>query len=225
MTATVRIPGLVIDDGLTVGNNLQAIGHLLLGQAAPAGGVSVTLTSNSPDLLISDSETAAGSTILTLSFAPGQTSKTYYLQGRASAGMATYTASAPGYASRTATTTLAPSGIIISGVFGIGLPMPITMGGGVKALTIATGILDPNTNGFTMEQPLAGGQSLTLALNNSNPAAATVPSSVTFPGGASSYSLPVTPVAAGSTLVSLPAPMPGFTLPRAGTSQSVVVSN
>ena len=82
LTATVRVPGLVIEDGVTVGNNLQAPGNLLLGQTAPAGGLAVTLTSNSANLLLSNTESGAGANSITISMNAGQTSAVYYLQGR-----------------------------------------------------------------------------------------------------------------------------------------------
>ena len=221
----MRVPGLVIEDGVTVGNHLQAPGNLLLGQTAPAGGLAVTLTSNSANLLLSNTESGAGANSITISMNAGQTSAVYYLQGRGSTGTATYMATASGYQVRTSTVNLAPSGLVITGPFGIGFPMAMTVGGGVKQATIMTGILDPSTNGFVMEQPLAGGLSLTLPLSNSSPAAATIPAQVTLIGGTSWLQVPVQPVAVGATLIALPAPLPGFSLPRSATSLPVQVTN
>ena len=224
MLVTVRVPGLVIENGVTIGNNLQLRGTLLLGQASPVGGVQVTISSNSPDLLLSTSAAAAGTSSIVLTIAAGQTSGTYYLQARASSGSATYTASAAGYQVRTATVNMAPSGVTITGPFGPGFPMQMTLSGGPRPATVSLGLLDPSTNAFVMSQPLSGGLSLTVTLNNSNPNAATLATQVTIAAGVSDVDVPVQPVAAGSTLISMPLPV-GYTLPRTATSLSVTVSN
>ena len=224
LTATVRVPGLVIEDGATIGNNLQAPGSLLLGRAAPAGGTVVTVSSNSPSLLLSNSETGAGASSITVTVPAGLSAGVYYLQGRSSVGTATYTASAPGFLVKTATVNLAPSGLIITGPFGIGFPFTLPLAGGVKSATITTALLDPATNAFVTAQPLSGGLSLAVPLTNSNPGTATVPAQMTITGGTSAVNLPVQPVAAGSTLVALPVPLPGFALPRTATSLSVTVN-
>ena len=223
MLVTVRVPGLVIDNGVTLGNNLQSRATLLLGQAAPVGGVQVTISSNAPDLLLATSATAAGTSSIVLTIAAGQTSSPYYLQARASSGSATYTASAAGYQVRTATVNMAPSGVTITGPFGAGFPLQMTLAGGARPATLSLGLLDPSTNAFVVSQPLSGGLSLTVTLNNSNPNAATLATQVTIAGGVSDVDVPVQPVAVGSTLISMPLPA-GYTLPRTSTSLSVTVS-
>ena len=181
------MPGLVIENGVTIGNNLQSRGTLLLGQAAPVGGVQVTISSNSPDLLLATSATAAGFQV------------------------------------RTATVNMAPSGVTITGPFGAGFPLQMTLAGGARPATLSLGLLDPSTNAFVVSQPLSGGLSLTVTLNNSNPNAATLATQVTIAGGVSDVDVPVQPVAVGSTLISMPLPA-GYTLPRTSTSLSVTVS-
>ena len=224
LLVTVRVPGLVIDNGVTIGNNLQLPATLLLGQSAPVGGVQVTISSNSPDLLLATSATAAGTSSIILTIAAGQTSSPYYLQARASSGSATYTASAAGYQVRTATVNLAPSGVTITGPFGAGFPLQMTLNGGPRPATLTIGLLDPSTNSFVVSQPLSGGLSLIVTLNNSNPNAATLATQVTIAAGVSEVDVPVQPVATGSTLISMPLPA-GYTLPRTATSLSVTVSN
>ena len=223
LLVTVRVPGLVIENGVTIGNNLQAPGTLLLGQSAPAGGVIVTINSNSPDLLLAASATVVGTSSITVTVPAGLNAATYFLQGRASSGSPTYTASAPGFQVKTATVNLAPSGVIINGPFGIGYPFSLSVSGGARPATVSIGLLDPSNNAFVMPQALSGGLSLPVTLNNSNAAAATLASQVTITGGVSVVDVPVQPVAVGSTLISLPLPA-GYTLPRSGTSLGVVVT-
>jgi len=225
LTVTVRVPGLVIEDNVTVGSNLQAPGNLLLGQAVPVGGLTVTLSSNSPNLLLSATETGAGASSINLALNAGQISAVYYLQGRASSGTATYTATAPGYQVKTSTVNLAPSGLIITGPFGIGFPLSMTLSGGDRPATITTALLDPTTNAFVMGQTLAGGLSLTIPLGNSSPTRASVAGQAVMNGGASAVEVPVQPLASGTTLISLPAPLAGFSLPRSATSLTVQVMN
>ena len=223
LTATVRVPGLAIEDNLTIGNNLQAPGSILLGQVAPAGGIAVTLSTSSPNVVFSATETGVGSSTLIVTVPAGQAAARYYLQAKASSGSATYSGSAPGFTVRTATVNFAPSGIIINGPSGLGYPFSISAAGGPRIATISVGLLDSVTSAFLMPQSLAGGLSLVLPLTNSNPAAATVPSQVTLTGGVQSLDVTVTPVSPGSTQISLPVPAAGFTTPRSGTSLPVTV--
>ena len=223
LLVTVRVPGLVITNGITIGYNLQAPGTLLLGQAAPLGGVQVTISSNSPDLLLATSATAAGTNSIVLTIPAGQTSGSYYLQSRASSGSPTYTASAAGFQVRTATVEMAPSGVTITGPFGPGFPFALTVAGGTRPATVAIGLLDPANNTFVVPQSLSGGLSLVVTLNNSNVNAATLASQVTIAGGIAVVDVPVQPVSAGSTLISIPLPV-GYTQPRTLTSLTVSVS-
>ena len=225
LTVTVRVPGLVIEDNVMVGSNLQAPGNLLLGQAVPVGGLTVTLSSNSPNLLLSATEDGAGASSINLALNAGQISAIYYLQGRASSGTATYTATASGYQVRTSTVNLAPSGLIITGPFGIGFPLAITLSGGTRPATVTTALLDPSTNAFVQGQALAGGLTLTIPLGNSSPTRASLPGQVVMTGGMSAVEVPIQPLASGTTLISLPAPLAGFSLPRSATSLTVQVTN
>ena len=225
LTVTVRVPGLVIEDNVTVGNNLQASGTLLLGTPAPVGGLTVSLSSNSPNLLLSTTENGAGASSINIAVNAGQSSAVYYLQGRASSGTATYTANASGYQVRTSTVNLAPSGLMITGPFGIGFPLSMTVAGGVRQATITTAILDPATNAFVMGQALAGGLTLNIPLGNSSNARASIPAQAVMNGGTSAVEVPVQPLSGGTTLISLPPPLAGFSLPRTSTSLAVQVTN
>ncbi|MBY0504305.1 MAG: PKD domain-containing protein [Bryobacteraceae bacterium] len=225
LTATVRLPGIVLIDNDTVGNNLQLSGSLSLGQPAPAGGTAVTLTSNSPSLLLSATATGAGSNSITVTVSEGQFGAPYYLQGKASSGSATYSAAAQGFAPKSATINLAPSGLILSGPFGVGFNFSLSLAGGPRAVNITTALLDPGTNSVVMTQPLAGGASLTIPVGNNSPNFASTPASVVLLPGASSVDVPVTPVAVGATLLNVSTTLPGFSPPRSGVSLVVQVTN
>lgn len=207
LKVTVRAPGMVLSDGLTIGNNLQASATLLIGQTAPPGGLLVTLTSSSPLLSLSAAETDAGSNTVTLTIPAGGTSANYYLQAKASSGEATYTATAPGFAAKSATVKLAPSGVVIVGPLGLGYQMLAPLNGGPQPASVMTAVLDPVTGAFLGIQPLAGGQSLHIPLANSDASIGTVLASVTLTGGSSSAVAEFIPRAPGSARISVETPV------------------
>jgi hypothetical protein len=91
MVTTARI--VLTADGVPVGRNLQYEGAVILNQAAPAGGVAVTLRSNSAQLLLAPTPSAAGQSTLQVTVPAGGTSVPYYVQSLGASGTATYTAS------------------------------------------------------------------------------------------------------------------------------------
>jgi hypothetical protein len=90
-----------------------------LGAPAPAGGVSVNLTSSDPTkLTLTLNPLTAGSGAVTLVYPAGSTTPSngaVYFAGLASAGTVTLTASAPGFITGTFPIALTPSGFAISG--------------------------------------------------------------------------------------------------------------
>jgi hypothetical protein len=224
--ATVITPSISLTTGLTIGRNLQASGTLLLGQPAPAGGISVQITSNSGQLLLAKEPNEAGASSITIPFAAGQFSAPYYLHAMSDSGGATYTASAPGYLPRTAAMTMAPSGVMIAGPFGFGFPLTTTVSGGPQPVSLFTARLRPD-NTLDETQALAGGLSLQVSLDNTNPAAGNVPSSAVINGGFGSVGNPAqvnfTPVAAGSTVISVETPA-GYTQPTVNTTLTALVN-
>lgn len=226
LAADVILPGIAVTDGVAVGQRLQQLGTAILGQPAPAGGLQVRLTSNDPAaLLISASPNVAGSPFITINVPAGQVVLSYYLQGVGASGTATYTASAPGYVSRTGNVPLAPSGIVIAGPFGVGLSFFSTSlaAGGTTPLSISTAQLDPSTGEFVSIQPLAGGQSVSIFLNNSVPSVGSVVSPVTLTGGNDTVTSTFKPLSQGSTLISVNTPS-GFTQPARFTFISAQVN-
>jgi len=169
VTANVRMTGLTVTDQVVAGMNLQVGGLVVLGQAAPAGGVSVTLTSNDPKLLLSTSPTAAGSGSITVMVPASSNNAPYYLQALSSSGSGTYTAAASGYGTSTGTISYAPSGVVLQGPFGFNRPISTTATSAPTAIGVYTAVLD-GTGNYIATQPLAGGLTITASLTSSAPA-------------------------------------------------------
>ena len=82
-------------------------GTVQIGQAAPAGGLNVTLTSSNPAaLLISPAANVAGSASITVTIPAGSNIGSYYLQALTDTGTASYTAHATNYTDKTSTFSL-----------------------------------------------------------------------------------------------------------------------
>jgi hypothetical protein len=240
--ATVRTPGIAISNEMTVGQNLQLPVALSLGEPAPEGGLAVTLTSSDPKkLLLSAAATEVGKASITINVPPGGVSAPYYLQALDCSGVVKHTASADGYASRTGSITLAPSGVIIS-LPAHGPPdeaevfRPDSAGGHQNMfvallsehkptdLVVYTAFLDPATKraaDITVEQ-LRAGLTLSVDLKNSAPAVGTVPSRVTINGGSERTLTQFTPLSAGKTVISVGTPQ-GFVTPSNSTELLAIV--
>ena len=225
VTATVASQSfsLSCDTGTTIGQNLETNCTVAIGQPAPAGGVSVLLTSNSPaSLLLSTTAPAAGLTSITATIPGGGTSATFFAQSLVNSGSATYSASSSGFVSRNGTVAFAPSGVVIAGPFGLGAPFFFaSVSGGQTPITVFTGVLntDPASCGSVAATPcfqgnlqaLRGGIApLQVTLNSSSTAVGTIASPVSIPSGSGSAISQFTPVSPGSTTVSVVTPA-GFT--------------
>jgi hypothetical protein len=208
VAGTVIIAGIGIDEAY-IGQNLQTFANLLIGQTAPPGGVVVTLTSNNPSqLALSNSSTGSGNATIKVTIPAGSHSGVYYLQALGSSGTVSYTASAPGFNSRTAQVVLAPSAVILQGPEGPNSPRPfypVSVGGTVP-VTVSTARLDPSTGNFDSLQPLAGGQSVSVSITNSNPSAGTITSPLLIPGGNDSATTQFTATHAGNVVLTVVKP-------------------
>jgi len=218
----VILPHLNVTDGISVGKNLEATGTLLLGQAAPAGGLQVTLTSHSANLLLSLSPTTAGSSSIVIPVPAGASSANYYIQSASDSGSGTYTAAATGYQDGNGTIAFAPSGVVIQGPFGFGFPLVTTVAGGQQPVTVSTALLD-SSNNFVDFQALAGGQTLSVTLANSNPSVGTVPSPVAIASGTNGTTVQFTPLSVGQTTISVVKPA-NFAQPTANTTLTARVN-
>jgi hypothetical protein len=212
--ATVNQPGMNLFWSGTLGYHLQEGASLLLGAQAPSGGVQVTITSNNPSqLLVSADPTVAGSDHITFNIDAGLRNKTFYFYGLASSGSPSFTITAAGYNSFTATEVLAPSAVLIA--YGPQFLNQVTtnVSSGNLTLNVYTAQLDPSTLGFVQFEAVAGGFPTQVQLGDSNAAAGTIsPQSVTFNGNDSSKNVVFTPkVPGGVTDISVAAPaLPNF---------------
>jgi hypothetical protein len=203
LTVTVVVPAFSLTDGITVGKGGEEQGTVVIGQLAPAGGVTVTLTSNNASqLLLSATAAAAGSGLITVTIPAGSNNTSFFIQVTGSLGNVTYTASAPGFANRTATITQVPSGTVIFSPAGLSF-FSTTVAGGPAAFQVANAQLNPADNSFVAIEQVAGGSSVSATLNSSTAGVASVASPVTIPGGSASATATVTPLSAGSTGISV----------------------
>jgi hypothetical protein len=212
-------------DGVAIGQNLEASCTVGISPAAPAGGVLVTLTSNNPSLvLLSATSTAAGSPSIMITIPAGSTSATYYAQALSASGTATHTASASGFASRTATTPLAPSGVVIAPNGQLGTPfLNASVSAGAVPVNVYMAVLNGNSfSGST--QALRGGlPSLQVSVSSSNTGVGTIVSPVTITSGSDNGVTQFTPVSQGNTTLSVATPT-GYTTSSNDTTVSVMVS-
>lgn len=237
MVATVKLPGINLTDNIRLGQNLQVGGTLSLGEIAPGGGLTVTLTSTSPNLLLAKQSSDVGSRTIRLDIPGGRLNAKYYIQGLGKSGTVSYTANAPGYAERTATVELTPSGVVVVG------PLTLPEGqllnkegprqqgflsslaaGKFTSIEVLMVQLDPiSLRGADITvQALRGGMSVTIPLHSSDPAVGSVGSEVTIEGGYNNASTHFTPLAPGTTTLSLTTP-DGFTKASNDTTLRVVV--
>jgi hypothetical protein len=229
VNAMVGQPRILIDDGNSIGKNLQRQGIItLLGAPAPAGGLAVTLTASGP-LSLSTTGTDNGTGTITVTIPAGQSSGTYYMYGLDSVGSGTVSATATGgFKSGSGTETLTASGIVIAGPGGQSgiVPFNTPLSSGDQPLTISAAQLDTGGN-LIQTQALAGSASLVINLTNSTPGTGTIPSTVTIAPGFNADGTPKTatatfhPVAVGTTKSSVSQPA-GFSTPTDGTNSVTI---
>ena len=231
LAATVELPGIGMTGEINLGKNLQVPSHILLGEVAGPKGLDVTITSSDPKaLLISDSSETLGKGSIVVHVPAGQSLVPYFVQGMGDTGTVTHSASAPGYRTRVAPITLAPSGImVVYSSYGppdeaeylrakqTRDPRAFTVMVGERTptyLTLWPVYLDPKTKrgADITAQGLRPGIKVTAKLNNTNKAVGTVPETVTIDGPAGWKMIEFTPLTAGQTVISIETPE-GFTTP------------
>lgn len=242
VAVTVELPGIGLTGEINLGKDLQASGVVLLGEAAPAGGLDVTLTSDDPKkLVVSTSEDKLGSKSITLHIAAGDLRAPYYIQGLADAGSVSYTGSAPGYRNRIAPVTLAPSGVMVvyspygppdeAEVLRIKLtrdPRPFTISLAEKKparITLWPAYLDPKTKrgADITAQRLRPGVTMTVNLTSSSPEVGKITSPVTLRDSAEFGMTDFVPASVGQTIISIETPA-GFTAPSNASSVTANVT-
>ena len=204
VTVTVATPsfGLLATN---VGNNGEELVQVTIGTLAPAGGIAVTLTSNNPSLLkLAANPTDVGANSIIVNIAANTNNASFYVQGFASSGTATVTASAPSFTSKTQTYTFVPSAPVIFSPAPAELSFfSTTVSAGPAPFVVENAQLDPATMNFVAVEQVAGGLSLTVNLSNGGSGAASVVPQVTISGGASSTTATVTPSSVGSATISV----------------------
>jgi hypothetical protein len=216
--ATVQASTVNINiNGLVIGNFLEGQATLTLSAPAPSGGLAVTLTSNSSLLRLSKNATDAGAASIVVIVPQGATAATYYVYSQGSTGTATYSASAPGYASTgDDTVTFAPSGIVLYPKDSSSLSVGGTSGFYVYTAQLST----DGSNSPVTPQSLAGSATLNVSLTNSNPAAGTLNGSsagtvsIAISPGTNNSIVTFAATASGSSTISVTQPN-GWTLPSA----------
>lgn len=219
ITATVASSSFLLTGDVTIGKYLQYGGTVILpGRTPSSPATTVTLISNSPSLKLAKQATDAGSSSITLTIPAGGNNATYYMQAFDSAGSATYTGTAAGYAPATATVYFGPSGVVVFAT------TPVSLAGGAKPVTVLAALLDSITMLPLESMPVAGGLAPVVAgLTSSNPAVGTVPATASIASAADSGTVNFTPLAQGTTVISVTQP-PGWTTPSAYVSQAVQVT-
>jgi hypothetical protein len=229
LAVTVNPSGLV-PNNYTIGNNLETQAVIAFAGGAQPNLV-ITVTSNSSNVLLSATAGGLGSPSIQLTMCQvcggAQTTPNFYIQAFASSGTATYTASAPGFGSATGTVTFAPSGILISGRFGPGNPLPTTTVSPAETITLSTVYLD-SAGHSQGAQLVAGGpagtNAVTVNVFSSNPSVGTISTSpVTIGAGTASASTTFVPASAGSTTLTTDLPA-GFTALSPASSVAVTVT-
>lgn len=200
---------------VTVGRNLQTVAAVTLDGPAPPEGLQITMKSGDPSrLLLSKTPDGAGSAsiVIKLFLLPRlHENPEFYVQGLAASGTVTYTASAPGFPVSTGKATLAPSGVVMGGPFGLGKAFP-TLEGAESKISVHPAVLDSSLN-FVATQMAAGGVPVKVTLTNSNPAVGAIASStLVIAGGTDGAATQFHVKSPGKTVLAASAP-DGFSTP------------
>jgi hypothetical protein len=198
VVANVSTSGIGITQGVSIGKFLQIQGNFTLGAPAPAGLIVHLASSNTAALLLSTSPTVAGSGSIDITMTAGAFGGTYYLQSLSDTGTVTYTASAPGYAPRTGSITLTPSGVVVgdgsgSMVFG-------------NTVSVSMAQLDPGNVFGQIQQLIAGHPDVSIVMNTFS--GTTITSPVTISAGADTATAVLTGGGYGQVTATTPS---GFT--------------
>lgn len=196
--------------GGRIGHNLEAFTAIeLVNPAAQA--VTVTIKSNDSRLLFANRGDTAGTPALTLTVAPGRkNTDDFYIQAVGSPGLAVYSVDADGFEPAEGKIVIAPSAITIGGpsnseAFKTTYRTP-------RKLRIQTSVLGDSNDPADI-QPLAGGLSLKVHLNSSNPALGTTAvSELSLSGGMSLAATEFRPAGAAGVVAISPVPPVGFSV-------------
>lgn len=207
LTATVSQPHISLNPA-SVGFGLQVNGAGSLEAPAPSGGLSVTISSSDPSKVILSTDvsgTTAGSGSITVTVPAGMGVNgvgfpPFLIQGVASFGGATLTATASGFASGTATVNSTPSGFILRTSAGTGQPFSTTTLSANTVVTVLAEQLDASFNAIG-QGVIAGGVTVSVPVSTHNTAGTIIGSPVSFHGGDLSKTVQFKPFTQGSDTV------------------------
>jgi hypothetical protein len=220
IVATVSAPAITLGD-FTIGQNLQVTANASLGQAAPAGGVVVTITSLSAQLLLSTNPAAEGTASIQATVNAGLSAvPTFYIQALGAVDTGQIRTTASGYATDTSTVTMVPSGFIVD--------FPGNFSTDAFALNRSIGIasarLTPGTLAWAQNQPVRGGFSVDVDVTSSQPAVGTITvSPLEFANGDGSQTTAFDPIGDGVTTIAVGTPT-GFSTPSTFRTISATVT-
>ncbi|MEW5744164.1 MAG: hypothetical protein AB1805_01810, partial [Nitrospirota bacterium] len=218
-TATVTAAGITyVYPNYQMAKDTQDDGfYVQLGAPAPAGGVTVTLTSSDPTrlLLAQNNSTSVGSASITVNIPAGQYYAHYSIQALADNGTVTVEVSAPGYTGTNGSHPLTPLGFYIS----TGDISTTTLSANT-AVTVCTAALTPGTlTSYRNNRSLRPGVTpVSLELSSSDTNVGTILNSprTLGPGQACTSSLTPNfefdPMGGGTATISLTAPA-GYATP------------
>lgn len=222
LTFNVTAPALTLGD-FDIGKNLQVAAIVSLGEPAPPGGISVTVTSgDSSKVLLSAFENAAGGASVTLNVDPGGTSTPqFYVQVVSDPGPVQLTASATGFSQTTGTVTIKPSGFVINQynywcVNCYGVSFTATSTGPNHPLTVSAARLNPSTSAFELHQGVRGGLAINVPVTSTDTSGTGVGAititPLVFDNGALYRDTAFDPINPGTAVLEVGTPA-GFTTP------------
>ncbi len=227
LNVTVTLPSVSPRTTQTIiGRNLEVLGSGAL-DAASTNSLTVTISSDNANVLLSNSPTVRGSQSITLVVNPGAGVNgiqfpTYYIQAIGDTGTATLTASAPGFNSGSIVVSMSPSGFLINGSSGLGIDFSAPLAGHTSTVSVSAVLLDPDTLAPTETvQKVIGGSSPSVSVS-SDSGAVSVPSSVTVPGGSDSAPITLQLQSKGAAHLTVGTPN-GYTTPSSGNPVTVTV--
>ena len=213
LTANVAAPGITLNVN-TVGKDLQTTASGSLAAPAPAGGLSVTITSSDANrLTLGLTPTDPGSLSVTFEVAEGSSSlPAFYLQGRDGSGSVDITANATGYTPGTASVPLASSGFVM---LSPGTNFTTTTLAAPTTLGVYSAVLSPTLTYLTT-QPVRPGASVAVtvtAVDSTGTGVGTITGSpVTFNGNEGVHQVFYDPASPGSSIITV-VPPAGFSTP------------
>jgi hypothetical protein len=194
-------------------------------QGAPTSDIFVTIVSSDPSkLLLAVNPTDAGSASIQMKVIAGVSrTPAFYVYGLANSGSVTYSATAPGFGTANGTVTLAKSGFLVGGPFGLTQDFTTSTLSQPSSIDVQTAVLDASGN-YLGTQSLAGGSPVQVNVASQNTSVGAIAvSPVTMLPANNDVTTLFQPMGKGSTVISVSAPAP-FVTPAQGASITATVS-